>query len=160
MDETISIRQIEKLRREYKDYLSSINPSWSEPTVATYASDSFYALNNNIGIDFWSCFIDDVSMLEARNKISDFLRQEKKSDHADERANNYQEAMKHLKKFLDEKHPLLAQEWSGKAVNNTNLKSDFRKWMHKQKKSNGEPYSANTITTYTNTLKNTHHPKA
>ena len=103
MDETISIRQIEKLRREYKEYLSSTNLGWSEPTIATYASDSFYALNNNIGIDFWSCFIDDVSMLEARDKISDFLRQEKKSDHADERANNYQEAMKHLKKFLDEK---------------------------------------------------------
>ena len=155
MDETISIRQIEKLRREYKEYLSSTNLGWSEPTIATYASDSFYALNNNIGIDFWSCFIDDVSMLEARDKISDFLRQEKKSDHADERANNYQEAMKHLKKFLDEKYPLLAQEWSGKALNNTYLKSDFKKWMHKQKKSNNEAYSANTITTYTNMLKNT-----
>ena len=155
MDETISIRQIEKLRREYKEYLSSTNLGWSEATIATYASDSFYALNNNIGIDFWSCFIDGASMLEARNKISDFLRHEKKSDHADERADNYQEAMKHLKRFLDEKYPLLAQEWSGKAINNTYLKSDFRKWMRKQKKSNGEPYSSNTITTYANMLKNT-----
>lgn len=72
-------------------------------------------------------------MLEARNKISDFLRHEKKSDHADERADNYQ-AMKYLKRFLDEKYPLLAQEWSGKAINNTYLKSDFRKWMRKKQK--------------------------
>ena len=49
------------------------------PTIATYASDSFYALNN-IGIDFWSCFINDASMLEARNKIIDFSPPRKKSE--------------------------------------------------------------------------------
>ena len=39
-------------------------------------------------------------------------------------------------------------------MNNTYLKTNFQEWMRRQKKSNGEPYSPNTITAYTNALKN------
>lgn len=36
----------------------------------------------------------------------------------------------------------------------TYLKTDFQNWMRRQKKSNGEPYKSNTISAYSNSLKN------
>lgn len=39
-------------------------------------------------------------------------------------------------------------------MSDTYLKTDFQNWMRRQKKSNGEPYKSNTITAYTNALKN------
>lgn len=154
MEATISIQQIEKLRREFRAYLSAVHRDWSESTVLLHSSDSFYAYNNNVGIDFWSCFINDAAMLEARDRIRDFLSVEKQSDRANERADGYLASMKHLKSFLDEKHPALAKEWSGKAMSDTYLKTAFQNWMQNQKKSNGEPYKSATITAYTNALKN------
>lgn len=154
MDPTISIQQIEKLRREFRAYLSAAHPGWSENTVSLHSSDSFYAFNNNVGLDFWSCFTSDAALLEARDIIRDFLTIKKQSDRANERADAYFASMKHLKSFLDEKHPNLAKEWSGKAVSDTYLKTAFQNWMRNQKKSNGEPYKPGTITAYTNALKN------
>ncbi|TEB05576.1 hypothetical protein Psch_02617 [Pelotomaculum schinkii] len=66
MDATIPLQQIEKLRREFKAYLSAAHPGWSENTVSMHYSDAFYAFNNNVGLDFWSCFTSDATMLEAR----------------------------------------------------------------------------------------------
>lgn len=119
-----------------------------------HSSDSFYAFNNNVGLDFWSCFISNMAMLEARDRIYDFLSVEKQSDRPNERADGYLASMKHLKSFLDKKHPTLAKEWSGKAMNDAYLKTAFQNWMQNQKKSNGEPYKFGTITAYTNALKN------
>jgi len=154
MDATISLEQIEKLRREFRAYLSAAHPDWSESTISMHFSDSFYAFNNSVGLDFWSCFTSDAAMLEARDRIHGFLSKEKGSDRANERANSYLASMKHLKCFLDEKHPTLAKEWTGKTINDIYLKTAFQNWMRKQKKSNGEPYKSGTITAYTNALKN------
>ncbi|MBP1743825.1 MAG: GTPase subunit of restriction endonuclease [Firmicutes bacterium] len=92
-------------------------------------------------------------MLEARDRINDFLSIEKESDHASERADSYLVSMKHLRNFLDVKYPTLAKDWGNKAISNAYLKTDFKNWMKIQKKSNGEPYSNSTITIYTNALK-------
>ena len=78
----------------------------------------------------------------------------KGSDRADERADGYLSALRQLKGFLDTKHPTLPNDWKGKSISNMNLKSDFQTWLKKQKKSNGESYSQNTITAYTTQLKN------
>ena len=154
MDTTISIQEIEKLRREFRAFLREAHPDWSENTLSMHSSDSFYAFNNNVGIDFWSCFISDEAMLEVHDRIRDFLSMEKQSDHAKERADGYLASMKHLKNFLDEKYPTLADEWSGKLMKETYLKTAFQSWMRKQKKSNGESYKSGTISAYSNSLKN------
>lgn len=154
MSLTISIQQVESIRREFKIHLKKKHPDWSDNTLSMNYSDAFYAFNNNVGVEFWSCFISDEAMLTARDRIRDFLAVEKRPDRADERANGYLTSMKYFKSFLDEKHPTLAAEWSGKAVSNTYLKTAFQNWMQSQKKSNGEPYKSNTISAYTNALKN------
>ena len=46
-------------------------------------------------------------------------------------------------------------DWSGKGINDIDdMKSKFRTWMKRQKKSDGESYSPKTITAYINALKN------
>ena len=62
--------------------------------------------------------------------------------------------MKLLKDFLDQNHPQLAKDWSRKTVSIANLRADFKAWMERQKKDDGENYSKNTINAYTNALKN------
>ena len=47
MDTTISIQEIEKLRREFRAFLREAHPEWSENTLSMHSSDSFYAFNNN-----------------------------------------------------------------------------------------------------------------
>lgn len=130
------------------------NPHWKDTTISTFWSDAFFALNNNVGVDFWASLINEESMLAARDKIRDYLASTKGSDRSDERANDYLDALRKLKAFLDAKHPSLPTEWSGKAISDVNLKSNFQDWMKKQKKENGESYSPNTINAYTTALKN------
>jgi hypothetical protein len=93
-------------------------------------------------------------LLSARDKIRNYLTSTKGSERSDELADGYLYALHHLKAFLDAKHPTLPTDWSGKAVSVVNLKVDFQTWMKKQKKSNGESYSPNTINAYTSALKN------
>lgn len=150
----ISKVQVDELRSEFKKYLKEKNPDWSDNTVATNYSDAFYAFNNNIGPDFWSCFTSDEKMREAHDRLYSHFVNEKQSDRAKERADGYLTSMGYFKDFLDEKHPSLAHEWSGKTVSNIYLKTAFENWMRNQKKSNGEPYKSNTITAYSNALKN------
>ena len=155
MDATIGVEQLNNLKGEFKTYLREMNPQWSESTVSTVGSDAFFALNNNVGADFWASLISEEAMLSARDKISDYLASAKGADNSDERANGYLTALRQLKAFLDDKHPSLPTDWSGKSISNVNLRSDFQEWMKKQKKSNGESYSPNTINAYTTALKNT-----
>jgi MoxR-like ATPase len=154
MSANISIQQLNTLRDEFKLYLREKYTDWSDSTVSTISSDAFFALNNNVGVDFWASLISEESLLIARDKIHNFLESTKGSERSEERANGYLSALRHLKGFLDEKHPTLTKDWSGKAVSNVNLKSDFQSWMKKQKKNNGESYSPNTINAYTSALKN------
>jgi|GEM_PF-466254 len=154
MNANISVVRLNSLRSEFKAHLRATHPEWTDNTVSTIGSDAFFALNNNVGADFWSSLIDEESLLAARDKIRDYLESTKGSDRADERADGYLSALCHLKQFLDTKHPTLATDWSGKAISYVNLKADFQAWMKKQKKSNGESYSPNTINAYTTALKN------
>lgn len=154
MTNSISVEQLNSLRSEFKTYLRKNHPDWSENTVSTIGSDAFFALNNNVGIDFWASLISEESLLIARDKIRDYLASTKGSSRSDERADGYLSALRHLKSFLDNIHPTLATDWSGKVISNVNLKSDFQAWMKKQKKANGEAYSSNTINAYTTALKN------
>lgn len=150
----ISKKQVEELRSEFKAYINENRPDWSKSTREMHYSDAFYAFNNKIGLEFWSCFTSEEKMLEAHDRIYSYLADEKQSDRAKERADSYLTSMKLFKDFLDRKHPSLAQKWSGKTVSDTYLKTAFENWMRNQKKSNEEPYKANTITAYSNALKN------
>lgn len=154
MTDSISVEQLNSLRNEFKTYLRENHPDWSESTVSTIGSDAFFALNNNVGIDFWASLVSEESLLIARDKIRDYLAGTKGSGRSDERADGYLSALRHLKSFLDSNHPTLATDWSEKVISNVNLKSDFQAWMKKQKKANGEVYSSNTINAYTTALKN------
>lgn len=154
MNANISVVQLNNLRSEYKAFLRATHSDWSESTISTIGSDSFFALNNNVGVDFWASLVSEESLLTARDKIRDYLATTKASGNAEERADDYLSALRHLKQFLDEKHPTLANDWSGKAISDVNLKADFQAWMKKQKKSTGDNYSPNTINAYTTALKN------
>ena len=154
MNAAIGVEQLNNLKDEFKTYLRETNPQWAERTISTIGSDAFFALNNNVGVDFWSSLVSEEALLVARDKIRDFLAGTKGAGNADERANGYLSALKQLKTFLDTKHPTLPAEWSGKSISDVNLRSDFQVWMKKQKKSNGESYSPNTINAYTTALKN------
>ena len=154
MSASISVIQLNNLRNEFKSNLRDTHPEWTDSTLSTIGSDAFFALNNNVGVDFWSSFFDEESLITARNKIRDYLENAKSSGRPDERADGYLSALRHLKQFLDTTYPTLAKDWSGKTISDVYLKSDFQTWMKKQKKSNGESYSPNTINAYTTALKN------
>ena len=154
MNATIGIEQLNNLRNEFKEYLREMNPHWNDAEVSAINSDAFFILKNDIGIDLWTSMASEESLLAVRDLIRDYLASTKGSDRSDERADNYLSALRQLKTFLDNKHPALPAEWSGKAISDVNLKSDFQAWMKKQKKSNGESYSPNTVSAYTTALKN------
>lgn len=154
MNANISIVQLNNLRSEYKAYLRIAHSDWSDSALSAIGADAFFALHNNVGVDFWASLVDEESLLAARDKIRDYLTTAKASGNAEERADGYLSALRHLKQFLDEKHPTLASDWSGKTISDVNLKADFQSWMKKQKKSTGDRYSSNTINAYTTALKN------
>lgn len=154
MSSIIPKQQLEQLRREYRAYLKETHPDWSESTISMHSSDAFYAYNNNIGVDFWSCFTSDEALLTAKEKIKEYIAAEVDPDRAAVRANGYYVSMRYFKAFLDLKHPGLASDWSGKAVSDSYLKQEFQKWMKLQKKNDGQPYKPATINAYATALKN------
>lgn len=149
----MSIDQMGKLRNDYREYLTDNHSEWSKSTISTVVSDSFFIANNDVGIGFWDCFIDEKSMEITRKKIEAYyLSLENNSDLANKRADGYLRAMQHLKAFFDE-HGGVNIYRSGLS-GDVYLKTEFRNWMRRQKKSNGEAYTASTITAYINALKN------
>ncbi|MCX7749208.1 MAG: EVE domain-containing protein [Clostridia bacterium] len=154
MTETVSINEINQIRQEFKKYLKETHTDWKDSTVSMHYSDAFLAFNNNIGSNFWAFFVSDEALLTGKEQIRKYLQTHKQSDRAAERADGYYSSMKYFKAFLDKEYPTLAEEWSHKTIPDSYMKSTFQIWMKKQKKSNGEPYSSNTISAYTTALKN------
>lgn len=154
MDSTISTLQLQNLRNEFGEYLRAKHPDWQESTVSTVVLDAFFALRNDVGIDFWESLASEEGLSLAHVAIRDYFAGEERSGHAEERANGCASGMRELKAFLDERHPALAGEWTGKTVSDAYLKAEFRAWMHWQRKAGGEHYSPATINSYVSALKN------
>ena len=89
MEEIMTTEQTAKLRKEFQAYLKDKHSNWSDSTVSTIISDSFFTANNNVGIGFWDCFIDEKSLKNTRDKIETLLLQGKKPDNANVRADDY-----------------------------------------------------------------------
>ena len=94
---------VSRVRKEYKEYLCEKHPDWSESTVRTRVSDSFYLYQNTIALSFWKCFADDASMAAAKEDIRKYLVHEIMSDRADERTAAYYRDLVMLKEFIDSK---------------------------------------------------------
>jgi len=122
MNKSISVEQLSLLRKEFKAYLRGNNPSWRDSTVSTIGSDAFFALNNNVGIDFWASLVSEEMLMIARDKIRDYLASARGSSKSAERAAGYLIALRHFKSFLDSKYPTLATDWSGTAIRSVPLK--------------------------------------
>lgn len=154
MSVTISAERLNSLRKEFRAYLRETNPQWNDVTVSNVGTDAFFAMSNSVGVDFWASLVNEEALLVARDKIRDYLASANGSDDSDRRADGYLAALRELKAFLDARHPNLPSEWSGKAISNANLKSNFQSWMTRQKKSDGGSYTPNTINAYTTALRN------
>mgnify|MGYP003901294403 CR=1 FL=1 len=144
---SIISKPLELIRQEYKAYLKETHPTWSENIISMHYSDAFYAYNNNIGIDFWSCFTSDEALLIARDKIKEYGASEKNPKRAAERANGYYVSMKYFKSFLDLKYPGLASEWSRKNVKSStvDLHSLFTHVMSNYLNAKNQPFADNPM---------------
>jgi len=118
MNGNISGKQLKDLRDEFAAYLIENNPNWSDSTVNTVYSDAFFALNNPVGINFWSIFASEESLIVARDKIEIFLTSKNRSGDPHLRANGYLSALHHLKTFLDLKYPTCAHPYKEKSATN------------------------------------------
>ena len=99
MNNNVSAKQLKDLRNEFAKYLLNKNPHWSDSTVNTVYSDAFFALNNPVGIDFWSIFASEELLMLARDKIENFLTRNNRSGNLYLRANGYMSALRHIKAF-------------------------------------------------------------
>jgi len=121
--------ELRNLKGEFGTYLRAKNPDWEDKTISTYVSDAFFALNNDVGLDFWASLTKKELPTEVRDRIRDYLRDSNAAEDAEERADEYLVAVKRLKEFLDDKHPTLASEWKGTSGSDVNLKSSPRTWI-------------------------------
>lgn len=94
---------VNRVRKEYKEYLRDNHPDWSDSTLRTHVSDAFYLYQNTIALSFWKCFADDASMAAAKKDIRNFLVQEVMSDRAEARTKDYYHDLTMLKQFIDSK---------------------------------------------------------
>jgi len=152
MEDTISIQKINRLRREFREYLRETKPSWSDNSISVCSSDSFYAFNNNVGVDFWDIFSNDEKLQNARVKIEEYLDEENKPGNPKQRAREYMVAMKEFMEFLAGTHPSIPEEWKGMGVSDLNLKKMFQEWLKKQTDDSKQPLTKELISTYIKSL--------
>lgn len=93
-------KELEILRSDFSRYLAKVNEKWKDSTISTVVSDSFFVVNNDVGIQFWTCFEDERMLEKARIFIERFLQAGEKPLTAVERATGYFKAMQHLYAFL------------------------------------------------------------
>lgn len=98
--------------------------------------------------NFWTSLISEQSISVLIENL------QKHFENDSRRISGYIKSVKLLKEFLDKKHDSLAMDWSGKIVSSLYLKSEFKEWMQKLKKVDGNNYSGNTINAYISALKN------
>jgi hypothetical protein len=99
MSSAITTQQLTDLRNEFKTFLRQKKKQmgWSDSTADTHSSDAFFALNNNVRVDFWASLVNEESMLVVRDKIREFLDGKKGSEAAGVRANQYLSSLRYLK---------------------------------------------------------------
>ena len=96
-----TFEKIKEVREEFRSYLTNNHLEWSESTISTRVSDAFFIWNNTVMPGFWRIFISDESMNEAKENISEFLKNDTKAPNYAERTNGYFRDIKRLKDFLD-----------------------------------------------------------
>ena len=143
----ITSKQLELLRQEFRAYLKETHPTWSENIISMHYSNAFYAYNNDIGIDFWSCFTSDETLRIAKDKIKEYIESKTSPTHAAEKANGYYVSMQYFKSFLDLKYPGLASEYSGKTVKSSamDLHSLFTQVMNNYLSAKNQAFADNPI---------------
>jgi len=95
---------IKAVRDEFKDYLRKKYPDWADSTLNPQVSDAFYIWNNTLMLSFWKCLQNEITMEDAKFAIYNYLKDVKKADNADVRADGYYKSMCRLKDFLDEEY--------------------------------------------------------
>ena len=93
--------KIKEVREEFKSYLTKNHPEWSESTISTRVSDAFFIWNNTVMPGFWKVFVSDESMNEAKENISEFLKNDTKAPNYMERTKGYFRDIQRLKDFFD-----------------------------------------------------------
>lgn len=88
-------------RKAYAEYLAKENPTWSQSSVSTHVSDSFYIYNNNLVDDFWSCIENEKTMKDAYNVIFNFIKNKPNLDKEVQRTEWYYKELCRLKAFVD-----------------------------------------------------------
>ena len=96
--------KLREIRMEYKQYLTEKYPEWAENTVSTHVSDACFIWNNTVIPGFWKVFVSDESMNNAKERIKDFLKNEKRTDKYEERTTYYFKDLQMLKEFFDVKY--------------------------------------------------------
>ena len=92
---------IQKVRKEYREYLSAAHPEWAKSTISTYVSDAFYLYQNSVVPSLWNCLENEETMACAREEIFNYMKYEAIAEHADERAEGYYKNLVRLKEFVD-----------------------------------------------------------
>lgn len=108
----LSQSNIDKLRKEFKDYLKATHPNWSDNTVSMHYSDAFFIYNNEIGDNFWWYLTSDDALTKAREDIYNYFVINNRPGDPNARANGYKISLQYFRDFLGKHYPNLPYEWS------------------------------------------------
>jgi len=99
--------QIKGLKARFMEYLEEMG-GFSPRTIETYATDAFFPLRHNIGIDFWECLKAEngLTVIEAA-LLKHFELNRTKSVKPEHRTKGYMTSISHFRDFLVERHPNL-----------------------------------------------------
>src|SRR5574344_2426784 len=93
------------LQQNFKNYLRQNNSSYAPATINTYCSDAFFALNNDVGIDFIDILTTNDGIEKYKEVLSDYfnnLSEARKKEFPQRHIQNYIDRILQFKTFLDE----------------------------------------------------------
>ena len=94
---------LKKLQQEFKSYLQQKNPNYAPSTLNTYCADAFFALNNDIGLDFVDILTTDEGIHKYELALSNYfdnLTQNRGKDFPQRHVQNYLDRIIQFKQFL------------------------------------------------------------
>lgn len=88
------------LRDEFRNYIRQQHPEWADSTVDMHTSDAYFLINNAVGISLTEAVVNEETLLLARDKIRDYLRDVNNVGNPETGANGYLRTLRMFKGFL------------------------------------------------------------
>ena len=97
----VSRKTIQIIQEEYETYLKEKAPEWTLEQRKNHIENAFFVWSNEIVVSFWKCFSSEEALMDTKQQLFLFLREQFDEKKAEVQADFYYRELCMFKQFVD-----------------------------------------------------------